>query len=43
MRQLVGVSLTYGYDSFFGPLEATLNYFTPGHSVSLYINLGLPF
>ena len=42
-RQLVGVSLTYGYDSFFGPLEATLNYFTPGHSVSLYINLGLPF
>ena len=42
-RQLVGVSLTYGYDSFFGPLEATLNYFNPGHSVSLYINLGLPF
>ena len=42
-RQLVGASLTYGYDSFFGPLEATLNYFNPGHSVSLYINLGLPF
>ncbi len=42
-RQFAGGGLTYGYDSFFGPLEATLNYFNKASRPSLYINLGIHF
>ena len=42
-RQLAGVGLTYGYDSFIGPLEASLGYFNKSNKVALYINLGIPF
>ena len=42
-RQLAGIGLTYGYDSFIGPLEASLGYFNKSNKVALYINLGIPF
>ncbi len=42
-RQFAGGGLTYGYDSFFGPLEATFNYFNKASRPSLYINLGIHF
>ena len=42
-RNMFGCSLTYGMDSVFGPLEATLNYTNGSDKVNLYINLGYKF
>ncbi len=42
-RQLAGVSLGYGYDSFIGPLEASFGYFNKWNKISLYVNFGIPF
>ena len=38
-----GCAITYGMDSMFGPLEATLNYTNHSDDVSFYINLGYKF
>ena len=40
---MFGCSITYGMDSMFGPLEATLNYTNHSEKVGLYINLGYKF
>lgn len=38
-----GCAITYGMDSMFGPLEATLNYTNHSDKVGFYINLGYKF
>ena len=38
-----GCAITYGMDSMFGPLEATLNYTNHSDKVEFYINLGYKF
>ena len=40
---MFGCSITYGMDSMFGPLEATLNYTNHSDKVGFYINLGYKF
>lgn len=42
-KWLYGFSLGYGYDSIFGPLEASLGYSNQGKKVGFYINLGFYF
>jgi len=38
-----GCAITYGMDSMFGPLEASLNYTNHSDNVGFYINLGYKF
>lgn len=38
-----GGSVGYGYDSLFGPLEASLGYSSRSHKVGFYVNLGYVF
>lgn len=38
-----GGSLGYGYDSLFGPLEASFGYSSRAHDVGFYVNLGYVF
>lgn len=40
---IYGFSLGYGYDSIFGPLEASLGYSNKSKEVGFYINLGFYF
>lgn len=40
---MFGCSITYGMDSMFGPLEASLNYTNHSEKVGLYISLGYKF
>ncbi len=40
---MFGCSVTYGIDSMFGPLEATLNYMNHSKKLGFYINLGFKF
>lgn len=42
-RQLVGGSITYSYDSFVGPIEATLNYFNKAKKPEVFVNIGTKF
>ena len=42
-NNMFGCAITYGMDSMFGPLEATLNYTNHSDKVGLYINLGYKF
>ena len=42
-KALFGCALTYGIDSMFGPLEATLNYINHTDKFEFYINLGYKF
>ena len=42
-NKMWGCAITYGMDSMFGPLEATLNYTNHSEKVELYINLGYKF
>ena len=42
-RSMFGCGISYGIDSMFGPLEATLNYVNHANRVNLYINLGYKF
>ena len=42
-RTMFGCAVTYGIDSMFGPLEATLNYTNHSNDVEFYINLGYKF
>lgn len=41
--KMYGCSLTYGMDSMFGPLEATLNYTNHSKKLGVYFNLGYKF
>lgn len=40
---MLGCAVTYGIDSMFGPLEATLNYTNHSDKLGFYINLGYKF
>lgn len=40
---MFGCAVTYGLDSMFGPLEATLNYTNGTDKVGFYLNLGYKF
>ena len=40
---MFGCSITYGMDSMFGPLEASLNYTNHTEKIGLYISLGYKF
>ena len=42
-KSMFGCGISYGMDSMFGPLEATLNYTNHSNKVNLYINLGYKF
>ena len=42
-QSMFGCGISYGMDSMFGPLEATLNYANHSNKVNLYINLGYKF
>ena len=42
-KSLWGGSLGYGYDSLFGPLEASFGYSSRAHDVGFYVNLGYVF
>lgn len=42
-ENMFGCGISYGMDSMFGPLEATLNYANHSNKVNLYINLGYKF
>ena len=42
-KDMFGCAITYGVDSMFGPLEATLNYTNHSDKTGLYINLGYKF
>ena len=42
-RTMFGCAITYGIDSMFGPLEATLNYTNHSNDIEFYINLGYKF
>ncbi len=41
--KMFGCAITYGVNSIFGPLEATLNYTDRSNKVGFYINLGYKF
>ena len=40
---MLGCAVTYGINSMFGPLEATLNYTNDSNKMGFYINLGYKF
>ena len=42
-NKMFGCAITYGVNSIFGPLEATLNYTDRSNKVGFYINLGYKF
>jgi NTE family protein len=42
-KNMFGCAITYGMNSMFGPLEATLNYINKSDNVGFYINLGYKF
>lgn len=42
-KPIYGLSLGYGYDSMFGPLEASFGYSNQTRKVGFYINLGYTF
>lgn len=42
-QTMFGCGISYGMDSMFGPLEASLNYANHSNKVKLYINLGYKF
>lgn len=42
-KPIYGISLGYGYDSMFGPLEASFGYSTQTDKVGFYVNLGYTF
>lgn len=42
-RQLFGTALTYGYNSIFGPIEASLNYSNRTKQLGFYLNVGYKF
>lgn len=42
-QNMFGCGISYGMDSMFGPLEATLSYANHSNKVKLYINLGYKF
>ena len=42
-EKMFGCAITYGVNSIFGPLEATLNYTDRSNKVGFYINLGYKF
>ena len=42
-EKMFGCAITYGINSIFGPLEATLNYTDRSNKVGFYINLGYKF
>jgi NTE family protein len=42
-NKMWGCAITYGMDSMFGPLEATLNYTNHSDKLEFYINLGYKF
>lgn len=42
-KPIYGVSLGYGYDSMFGPLEASFGYSSQTDKVGFYVNLGYTF
>lgn len=42
-RKLAGGSISYGYDSLFGPIEASLNYSNSTKEVGFYLNVGYYF
>ena len=42
-ESMFGCAITYGMDSMFGPLEASLNYTNHSDNVGFYINLGYKF
>ncbi|NDV58273.1 patatin-like phospholipase family protein [Bacteroides sp. 519] len=42
-RKLAGGSIGYGYDSLFGPLEASLNFSNSTKNVEFYLNIGYRF
>lgn len=42
-RTMFGCAVSYGMDSMFGPLEATLNYTNKADKVEFYLNLGYKF
>ena len=42
-KSMFGCAITYGMDSMFGPLEASLNYTNHSDHVGFYINLGYKF
>ena len=42
-ESMFGCAITYGMDSMFGPLEASLNYTNHSDKVGFYINLGYKF
>lgn len=42
-KPIYGFSLGYGYDSMFGPLEASFGYATQTKKVGFYVNLGYTF
>ena len=42
-EKMFGCAITYGVNSIFGPLEATLNYTDHSNKVGFYINLGYKF
>lgn len=42
-KSMFGCAITYGMDSVFGPLEASLNYTNHSDKIGLYISLGYKF
>jgi NTE family protein len=40
---MLGCAITYGMNSMFGPLEATINYINKADNVGFYLNLGYKF
>ena len=42
-KPIYGISLGYGYDSMFGPLEASFGYSNQTKKVGFYVNLGYTF
>lgn len=42
-RKIYGGGIGYGYDSIFGPLEASFNYSNDTRAVGFYVNLGYTF
>lgn len=42
-RKLIGGSISYGYNSLFGPLEASLNYSNRTRRIGFYLNIGYKF
>lgn len=42
-KKIYGGSIGYGYDSLFGPLEASIGYSSQSKDVGFYVNLGYTF